>query len=100
MTAHPSIIGPLDRQTAEIVLLHRHQASSGGAWLRYLRQALGLTQQEFGRTFGYSANMVRKMEAGERRPSHAACERIADLLGCGPADRADLQRWLRGVLAY
>jgi len=100
MVVEAITFGHLEPGVADVVLLHRRHAPSGGAWLRYLRHALGMTQHEFGQTFGYSANMVRKMEAGERRPSHEACDRIADVLGCGPNDRMDLQRWLRGMRAY
>ncbi len=90
----------VDRKGIETMLTHRRNHSSAIEWLRYVRRTLGLTQKEFAGRLGYSTNMVRKIEAGDRRPSAMACERLADLLQCSAVDRADLQLWLRGGWAH
>lgn len=97
MSAQAQIIDVhADRRSVETMLSHRRNHNSANEWLRYVRHALGLIQKDFGGRLGYSSNMVRKIEAGDRRPSTMACERIADLLRCSARDRADLQLWLRG----
>ncbi len=40
-----------------------------GGWLRQRRSELGLTQEELADGLGFSRAMMRKIEAGERRPS-------------------------------
>ena len=39
-----------------------------GGWLRQQRHARGVTQDELAEDLGFSAALLRKLEAGERRP--------------------------------
>jgi predicted ATPase/transcriptional regulator with XRE-family HTH domain len=52
---------------------------SFGDWLEQRRKALGLTRQQLAQRVGCSVSALRKIEAGERRPSH----QIAELLATG-----------------
>ncbi len=64
------------------------EAASFGYWLRRRRKALDLTQDELARRVGCSLGAIRKLEADERRPSHAIAERLAQVLELPPAERA------------
>lgn len=55
--------------------------------LRAGRLALGLTQAALAAEVGCSAEMLRKFEAGAKRPSPAVAERLADRLGLEGAER-------------
>ena len=50
-----------------------------GEWLRRRRRGLDLTQQELAKRVGCGVTTIRKIEAGERRPSKALA---AQLVGC------------------
>lgn len=52
-----------------------------GRWLKERRRGLDLTQGDLGRQIGYSADTVRKIEAGALRPSRQVADRLADFLG-------------------
>ncbi len=54
-----------------------------GVWVRRRRRALDLTQQQLGKLVGCATITIRKIEAGERRPSERMAERLADVLGIG-----------------
>ena len=49
-------------------------AGTFGAWLRTRRKQLDLTQAELGRRAGCSGAAIRKIEAGERKPSRQLAE--------------------------
>lgn len=59
-----------------------------GAWVRRRRRARDLTQQQLGDLVGCATITVRKIETGERRPSRAMAERLADVLGVDVDERA------------
>ena len=59
-----------------------------GVWVRRRRRALELTQQRLGELVACATITVRKIETGERRPSRAMAERLADVLGIDTGERA------------
>jgi LuxR family maltose regulon positive regulatory protein len=56
--------------------------------LRAGRLALGLTQAALAEQAGCSAEMLRKFEAGAKRPSLAVAERLAERIGLAEQERA------------
>ena len=77
----------------------RDGQSSGtfGAWLRTRRKQLDLTQAELGRRAGCSGAAIRKIEAGERKPSRQLAELLAGVLQISPAERDAFLQLSRGV---
>ena len=71
--------------------------SSFGKRLRDLRRGFDLTQAALAERAGCSQNMLRKLEADERRPSRALAERLADVLEVAAADRGDFLRDARST---
>jgi predicted ATPase/transcriptional regulator with XRE-family HTH domain/TolA-binding protein len=63
-------------------------ASSFGAWLRQERKAREWTQESLAERVGCSPATIRKIEAGERRPSRQIAELLAAELELGPAEQA------------
>jgi predicted ATPase/DNA-binding XRE family transcriptional regulator len=61
---------------------------SFGQWAKQLRKARGLTQAALAQYVSCSISAIEKIEAGQRRPSHALLERLADTLELAPIDRA------------
>jgi predicted ATPase/DNA-binding CsgD family transcriptional regulator/transcriptional regulator with XRE-family HTH domain/Tfp pilus assembly protein PilF len=59
-----------------------------GPWLRQLRRARDLTQEALGQQAGCGADTVKKIEAGQRRPSRPLAQRLATALGLSDAERA------------
>ncbi|HET9496048.1 MAG TPA: tetratricopeptide repeat protein [Chloroflexia bacterium] len=59
-----------------------------GRWLRQRRSDLGLTQEELADRLGFSPAMMRKIEAGERRPSGQIAHLLADYF-CIPDDERE-----------
>ena len=53
--------------------------SSFGEWLKRQRKAVGWTQEGLAQRVGYSVIALRKIEAGERRPSEEIAMRLADI---------------------
>src|SRR4051794_29958253 len=70
---------------------------SFGEWLQRRRLSLGLTQHALGDRVGYTASMVREIEAGRRRPAHDQAERLGEVLRIPAELRSDLARWARGA---
>lgn len=70
---------------------------SFGEWLKRRRRGLDLTQVELGRRIGYSGETVRKVEAGEFRPSRQMVESLAAALDVPPEQRAAFVRFGRGT---
>jgi predicted ATPase/DNA-binding XRE family transcriptional regulator len=72
---------------------------SFGKRLKELRRGMDLTQAEFAHRVGCSANMLRKLESGERRPSRALAERLAQVLELPAPGRAEFLREARATRA-
>jgi WD40 repeat protein/serine/threonine protein kinase/DNA-binding XRE family transcriptional regulator len=68
-----------------------------GQLVRQERRALDLTQEELARRVGCAAITIRKIEAGDLRPSQQIAERLALALAIPPKDRADFVRQARSV---
>ncbi len=56
-----------------------------GGWLHQQRHERGVTQDELAEYLGFSVSLLRKVEAGERRPSGQIAELLADYFDI-PAD--------------
>jgi predicted ATPase/DNA-binding XRE family transcriptional regulator len=69
-----------------------------GAWLKRRRRGLGLTQRTLGQQAGYSSETLRKVEAGELRPSVQMAERLALALRIDRAEWLPFTRFARGEL--
>ncbi len=70
---------------------------SFGQMVRQERRALDLTQEELARRVGCAAITIRKIEAGDLRPSQQIAERLAMALAIPPKDRAEFVRQARSV---
>jgi tetratricopeptide (TPR) repeat protein/DNA-binding XRE family transcriptional regulator len=60
---------------------------SFGTWLRRRRKTLDLTQVELARRVGCSLQMIKKLEADERRPSPQMAVRLAECLEVAEGER-------------
>jgi transcriptional regulator with XRE-family HTH domain len=60
---------------------------SFGRIVRTRRRAMDMTQEVLARHVGYSVITIRKVEAGERRPSRQLAERLACTLRIEPHER-------------
>ena len=70
-----------------------------GEWLRQRREELGLTRKELAGRVGCSVSTLRKIEAGERRPSGQIAGLIADCLHVPAEEHASFVRAARGDLS-
>ena len=59
-----------------------------GGWLQQQRHERGVTQDELAEHLGFSAALLRKLEAGERRPSGQIAELLADYFRIPADERA------------
>jgi len=57
-----------------------------GEWLRRRRRALDITQQELAQRVGCGITTIRKIEAGERRPSKQLATQLAVCLDIAPEE--------------
>lgn len=73
---------------------------SFGDWIKIRRKALDLTQKELSARAGCSVFALRKIEAGERRPSKQLAGLLADALDISSEDRPTFIRVARGDLIY
>src|SRR5215207_3667377 len=73
--------------------------TSFGAWLRYQRRQLDLTQTELAARIGYSVVTIRKLERDELRPSKQLAERLAQQLNVPVAHRASTVALARTMAA-
>jgi transcriptional regulator with XRE-family HTH domain len=73
---------------------------SFGQWLKQRRKALDLTQAELAAMVGCATITLRKIEAGELRPSRQIAERLADQLALVHAERAAFVAHARGATGY
>jgi len=69
-----------------------------GEWLRYHRNQLRLTREQFAERVGCSVALLRKIEDGERRPSTQIAELMANSLNIPPDDRSTFVKVARGEL--
>jgi predicted ATPase/DNA-binding XRE family transcriptional regulator/Tfp pilus assembly protein PilF len=69
--------------------------STFGGRLKQLRQEHGLTQDALAERVGCATQTIRKIEAGQRRPSYQIAARLAEQLGIAPEDRANFIRFSR-----
>src|SRR5512135_1232333 len=69
-----------------------------GQRVRQRRRSLDLTQDELARRVGCAAITLRKIEAGDARPSQQIAERLAMALTIPPDERAEFVRQARSVL--
>ena len=84
-----------DRITARESDNPMDEPSSFGVWLRRRRKALDLTQEALARRVSYSISTIRKLEAGEYRPSREIAERLADALEVAPEQHARFVQFAR-----
>ncbi len=68
-------------------------------WLKRRRQALDLTQHELARRASCSVFTLRKIEAGERRPSRQLAGLLARALEIPPEDQTTFVKVARGELS-
>ena len=66
-----------------------------GQWLKRRRRSLGFTQVELGRLTGYASETLRKVEAGEQRPSRQMAEQLAQHLDIALEEREQFIRFAR-----
>ena len=64
------------------------QGNSFGYWLRRRRKALDLTQVALAQKVSCSQAAIKKIEAGERRPSRALAQRLAEHLAIPAGEQA------------
>lgn len=57
-----------------------------GANVRRLRQARGLTQEQFAERSGFSQQYISDLERGRRNPTIVSLYELATALGAGPID--------------
>jgi predicted ATPase/DNA-binding XRE family transcriptional regulator len=69
---------------------------SFGEWLSQRRKAFGLTQNELAEKIYCAVITLRKIEAGERRPSAQIAERIGQILGVPLSDQNAFLHFARG----
>ncbi|MGH6961717.1 MAG: protein kinase domain-containing protein [Dongiaceae bacterium] len=74
------------------------QDLSFGRMVRERRRSLDLTQEELARRVGCAAITIRKIEAGDLRPSQQIAERLAMALAIPLEERAEFVRQARAVL--
>ena len=72
--------------------------NSFGHMIRERRRSLDLTQEELARRVGCAAITVRKIEAGDLRPSQQIAERLAMALAIPLEDRAEFVHQARAAL--
>ena len=70
-----------------------------GVWLKRQRRSLDLTQEELADLIGCALVTLRKIEAGERRPSKQLLERMAAILAIPPDEQPAFVTYARAVFA-
>jgi predicted ATPase/transcriptional regulator with XRE-family HTH domain len=71
-----------------------------GDWLLQRRNTLVLTREQLAQRVGCSVSTLRKIEAGERRPSLQIAELLANTLDLPPAARPTFLKVARGQLNF
>lgn len=67
--------------------MQTNDLSSFGRWIKERRQALGYTQKEVAWQTGCSIETIRKIEAGQRKPSRQVADLLATCLEVAPEER-------------
>lgn len=75
-------------------------APAFGAWLKWRRRGLGLTQKELARLVGYAEVTLRKVEAGELRLAPSKAARLGEALQLTQQEQAQFVRFARDELAW
>ena len=70
---------------------------SFGSWLRQRRRTLDLTQQAFAERVGCARSTLRRMEAGDLKPSKELAFLLLEKLGIPEAERPEWVRFARGL---
>jgi predicted ATPase len=70
---------------------------SFGRWMKQRRVELDLTHKELADRLACSVSLLRKYEAGLRRPPLRTANRLADLLAIPPGQRAAFLQYARGA---
>lgn len=68
---------------------------SFGEWLKRQRKAAGWTQEQLARQVNCSTITLRKLEAGERRPSESIAARLAEIFHLAPHEQEAFLRFAR-----
>src|SRR3712207_393451 len=68
-----------------------------GTWIKRRRKDLDLTQAELAHDVGCAVSTLRKIEAGQLRPSKEIAARLIDRLGANPEAKSTLLRQARFV---
>src|SRR6476659_8350822 len=71
------------------------QSITFGEWLKHRRKELDYTQDQLARLADCSPAMIRKIEAGDRRPSRQIAELLAEHLEVAPNEREAFFRLAR-----
>jgi len=93
-----TICNVLTRIAAPYLLLQGVQMEQDlpfGRWLRARRKSLDLTQRQLAERADFSAETLRKIEAGRLRPSQALAERLATALAIPPSEHVSFVRFAR-----
>jgi transcriptional regulator with XRE-family HTH domain len=72
------------------------QGTSFSDWLRRRRKGLDLTQQDLAHLVDYSRSAIRRIEAGELRPSKELARRLIEALGIPEEQQSQFLRLARG----
>ena len=70
---------------------------SFGQWLKQQRKNLDLTQEGLAERVGCSDIAIRKIEAGQRRPSRQVAELLADIFNVPTSEREEFISFARGL---
>ena len=70
-----------------------------GGWVKRRRRALGLTQNDLAQQVACSHDLIKKIEAGTRRPSVQIARRLATFLEVPPAETDEIGTLTRQVMA-
>src|SRR5262245_48642083 len=73
------------RKRARVAYMHK--SLEFGQFVKRRRKELDLTQQALAEELGYSADTIKKIEAGTLRPSRQLAELLAQALDVPPAER-------------
>lgn len=68
-------------------------------WLRSLRRARDLTQEELAEQVGCAVHTLRALESGRRRPSREMAQRLATILAVPPGELNRFLALARGIAA-
>lgn len=69
------------------------------AWIRQRRKSLGLTYKELAQQIGCAVVTLKKIEAGERKPSTLMAEKLAECLKVATEERPAFVARIRGFTA-